>query len=73
MCLIITVIMFILAIQNLMQHYWMIGSLELVLALFFLFMLWRNIQAVQCSKNTNCNNCSFPDWISKYFTNKKQK
>ena len=70
MCLILTIVMFVLAIQNLMQHYWMMGSLQLLLALFFLFMLWRNIQAVHCDKNGNCNTCTVPKWITKIFSKK---
>ena len=72
MCLILTIVMFVLAIQNLMQHYWMMGMLQLMLALFFLFLLWRNIQQTRCDRNGNCNSCMLPEWITKRFTKKEE-
>jgi len=65
--------MFVFAIQNLMQHYWMMGSLQLVLALFFAFLLWRNIQQARCDRSGNCNGCMLPDWITKYFRKNNEK
>ena len=73
MCLIVTIVMFVFAIQNLMQSYWMMGSLQLMLAFFFLFLLWRNIQMVRCDRNGNCNSCMLPDWITKRFQKKEEK
>jgi len=73
MCLILTIVMFALAIQNLMQHYWMMGVLQLVLAFVFLFLLWRNIQAVRCERNGNCSGCMLPDWITNLFQKKEKK
>ena len=73
MCLILTIVMFVLAIQNLMQHYWMMGTLQLVLAFVFAFLLWKNIQAARCDRTGNCNSCMLPVWITKFFTKKKEK
>ena len=73
MCLIVTIVMFVLAIQNLMQHYWMMGALQLLLAFVFLFILWKNIQAARCDRNGNCNGCMLPDWITKIFKRKESK
>jgi len=73
MCLILTIVMFVLAIQNLMQHYWMMGTLQLMLALFFAFLLWRNIQMARCDRNGNCNSCALPEWVTRIFTKKKEK
>ena len=71
MCLILTIVMFVLAIQNLMQSYWMMGALQLVLAFVFLFLLWKNIQAARCDRSGNCNSCVLPNWLNKLF--KKEK
>jgi hypothetical protein len=65
--------MFILAIQNLMQHYWMMGMLQLVLAFIFLFLLWRNIQVARCDRNGNCSGCMLPDWLTNFFQKKEKK
>jgi len=70
MCLIVTIVMLIMAIQNLIHQQWSMGVLQLVIALGFAFMLWRNIQQVRCSRNGNCSSCSLPNWISKYFQKK---
>jgi len=67
MCLIITIVMFIFAAQNLMQGYVMMGALQLVLAFVFLFLLWRNIQIARCDRNGNCNTCMLPKWFTKIF------
>jgi hypothetical protein len=63
--------MFLLSIQNLIHQQWSMGVLQLVIALGFAFILWRNIQQVRCNKDGNCNSCSLPAWITKYFTKKE--
>ena len=63
MCLIVTIVMLILAIQNLLEGYFMIGSLQLVIAFVFLFLLWRNIQQVRCDKK----GCASPNWVNNIF------
>jgi len=72
MCLIVTIVMFVLAVQNLMQGYVMMGALQLLLAFVFLFLLWRNIQAARCDRNGNCNSCMLPDWITNIFKKKEE-
>ena len=73
MCLILTIVMFVLAVQNLMDHYWMMGSLQLMLAFVFLFLLWTNIQRARCDRNGNCSGCVLPDWITKLFQKKEKE
>ena len=73
MCLIITIIMLVLSIQNLMQHQWLTGTVQLVIALGFLVLLLRNIQKARCDKNGNCGNCMITDWIAKIFPKKKDE
>jgi len=70
MCLIVTIVMFVLGIQNLMEGYIMMASLQLLLAFVFLFLLWRNIQLARCDRNGNCNSCMLPEWITKLFQKK---
>jgi len=70
MCLIVTLVMLGFAIQNLLHQQWSIGVLQLVIAIGFAFMLWRNIQQVRCERDGNCNSCSLPTWITKYFKKK---
>jgi len=68
MCLIVTIIMIILSIQNLMQHQWLIGIVQLIIALGFLLLLIRNIRQARCDRNRGCDNgCLITDWISKLF------
>ncbi len=73
MCLILTIVMFVLGIQNLMQGYIMMASLQLLLAFVFLFLLWSNIQKARCDRNGNCSGCMLPDWITRFFQKKKEK
>ncbi len=68
MCLIITIIMLVLSIQNLMQHQWLIGIMQLIIALGFLLLLMRNIRKARCDKNGGCDNgCLITNWITKLF------
>jgi len=68
MCLIITIIMLVLSIQNLIQHQWLIGIMQLIIALGFLLLLMRNIRKARCDKNGGCDNgCLITDWITKLF------
>ena len=73
MCLILTIVMFVLGIQNLMQGYIMMASLQLLLAFVFLFLLWRNIQLARCDRNGNCNSCMLPEWLTKQFKKKEKE
>jgi hypothetical protein len=73
MCLIITIVMLVLAIQNLIAGYYNMGLLQLVIALGFAFMLWRNIQKVRCDRDGNCNSCTLPKWLTNLFGKKEEK
>jgi len=68
MCLIVTLVMFFFAVQNLMAHQWLDGGTQLVIALGFLLLLIRNIRLTHCERNGNCGNvCMLPKWLTKYF------
>jgi Flp pilus assembly protein TadB len=71
MCLIVTVIMFVLAIQNLMQSHWIIGGVQCIIALGFFILLLRNIQKARCDREVSCDNaCMLTIWIAKIFPKK---
>ena len=71
MCLIVTIIMLVLSIQNLMQHQWLVGIVQLIIALGFLLLLMRNIRKARCDKNGGCvDGCLLTDWMSKLFKKK---
>ena len=73
MCLVVTIIMLVLSIQNLMMHQWLLGIFQLVIALGFLFLLMRNIQKVRCDRNAACTNgCAVINWIGKLFPKKNE-
>jgi len=72
MCLIITIIMLVLSIQNLMQHQWVTGIVQFIIALGFLLLLMRNIRKARCDKNGGCvDGCLLTDWMSKLFKKKR--
>ncbi len=71
MCLILTIIMFVLAIQNLMQAHWIVGGVQFVIALGFFILLLRNIQKARCDRGGSCDNtCMLTTWITKIFPKK---
>ncbi len=71
MCLIVTIIMLVLSIQNLIQHQWPIGIVQFIIALGFLLLLIRNIQKTRCDRNGDCDNgCMITGWIAKIFPKK---
>ncbi len=71
MCLIVTLIMFGLAIQNIIQKHWIIGGIQFLIAMGFLLLLLRNIQKVRCDRDGSCSNgCILTGWISKFFPKK---
>ena len=67
MCLIVTIIMFVLSIQNLMQAHWIVGGVQLLISFGFLFLLIRNIKQAQCDRTGNCDSCVLPAFITKLF------
>jgi len=73
MCLIVTVIMLVLAIQNLIAGYYNMGALQLVIALGFAFLLWRNIQLTRCERSGNCSGCTLPKWLGRLLGKEEKK
>ena len=72
MCLIITVIMLIMGIQNLIEGYPYMAALQLLIAAAFAFMLWRNIQLTRCERTGNCSGCTLPNWLTSLFNTKEK-
>lgn len=71
MCLIVTIIMIVLSIQNLRQAHWFVGGIQLIIALGFLVLLLRNIQKARCDRDSSCSNsCMLTGWIVKLFPKK---
>ncbi|HIP27624.1 MAG TPA: hypothetical protein EYG82_00415 [Sulfurovum sp.] len=74
MCLIVTLVMFVLAIQSFIQHQWMAGTVQLIISLGFLALLIRNVIAVK-NQRQSCDTelCTGTNWISKMFKKKEEK
>ncbi|MDD2451722.1 hypothetical protein [Sulfurovum sp.] len=73
MCLIITLVMLVLAIQSLLSHQWLAGTVQLLIALGFMILLIRNIRITHCERQGNCDNfCMLPDWLTKLFRKKEK-
>jgi hypothetical protein len=71
MCLIVTIIMFVLAIQNLIQTHWIIGGVQFIIAFVFFILLVQNIQKARCDRERSCDNtCMLSTWIAKIFPKK---
>ena len=71
MCLIITLVMLVLSIQNLMIENWITGGVQLIIAIGFLLLLINNIQRTRCERNGTCyNGCSVSNWIVNLFKKK---
>ena len=72
MCLIVTIIMLVLSIQNLIEQQWLIGIVQLIIAFGFLILLIRNIRKARCDKNGGCvDGCLMTDWLSNLFKKKE--
>jgi hypothetical protein len=73
MCLVVTLVMLVLAVQNLMIENWLTGGVQLVIAISFLLLLINNIQRTRCERNGTCyNGCSVTNWISDLFKKKEK-
>ena len=71
MCLIVTLVMFVMSIQSFIYGDYRTGSLSLVIALGFGFMLVRNIGLTRCDRNASCNHfCMLPSWMTSWFSKK---
>ncbi len=73
MCLIVTIIMFGLAIQNFMQQQWLAGTTQLIIALGFFVLLIRNIISVRNQKKgCSTTGCTMTDWFTNLFKKKEK-
>ncbi|HIQ46094.1 MAG TPA: hypothetical protein EYH57_00585 [Sulfurovum sp.] len=72
MCLIVTLVMFVLSIQSFMQHQWLAGTFQVIISLGFLALLIRNVIAVK-NQQQNCDTglCTGTNWISKLLKRKQ--
>ncbi len=71
MCVIITIVIFILAIQNLLIENWLTGIIQLTISIGFLLLLINNIRRRRCERDgTSCNGCLVTNWISSIFKRK---
>ncbi|MCH9739555.1 MAG: hypothetical protein K0U38_01755 [Epsilonproteobacteria bacterium] len=72
MCVIIMIIAFGFAIQNLMAENWLAGITQLLIALGFLLLLLNNIRAMRARKNGTCDSgCKVTNWITNLFKRKE--
>ncbi len=69
MCLIVTIIMLLLSVQNLLNSHFLIGFVQLIISFGFLFLLFRNIRQAQCDREgKGCEvGCSLAPWFRKIF------
>jgi hypothetical protein len=57
-----------LAIQSFIQHQWMAGAVQLIIALGFIILLIRNILAVRAQKQgCSTTGCGVADWFTNLF------
>jgi len=68
MCLIITIVMFGFAMQNLLTDNYLVGAIQLIISIGFLLLLINNIRRTRCERNGTCyNGCSITNWIKSLF------
>lgn len=73
MCLIVTFVMLGLSIQSFIQHQWMAGTVQLIIALGFLTLLIRNIILVRNQKQgCSTTGCGMTDWFTDLFKKKEK-
>jgi len=72
MCLIITILFLVMGIQNLINGYYNMATLQIFIALGFAFMLWRNIQMTRCERTGECSGCRLPGWLTRWFDKKER-
>ena len=73
MCLIVTLVMLVLAIQSFIQQQWMAGAVQLIIALGFMLLLVRNIITVRNEKQgCSTTGCSMTDWFTDLFKKKEK-
>ena len=71
MCLIVTILMMVFAMQSFMLKNWAMGAFQLAVALGFLALLIRNIRITRYERDGNCNSC-MPTWLSRLFSKKEE-
>lgn len=64
MCLIVTLVMFVLSIQSFMHGQWVAGVLQIIISFGFLALLIRNIIAVKNQQHCESGMCTGTGWIS---------
>lgn len=68
MCLIITLVMFVLATQSFTQEQWIAGAIQLIISLGFFTLLLRNMIAVRDQKQgCSTRGCSITAWFATLF------
>ncbi len=73
MCLIVTFVMFTLAIQSFLQAQYKAGAIQLIIALGFLALLIRNIVAVRNHKQScSTSTCAGTNWFNNLFKKKEK-
>ena len=73
MCLIVTLVMLGLAIQSFMQHQWIAGAVQLIIALGFMLLLFRNVLAVRNQKQgCSSRSCSITGWFTHVVKNREE-
>ena len=66
MCFVVACVMFALSIQNFLQHQYMTGGLQLMIALGFTTLLVRNVLAVKNQKkDCTATGCDSMNWFTK--------
>jgi len=62
-----------LAIQSFIQHQWMAGTVQLIIALGFILLLIRNILAVRNQKQgCSTTGCGMTDWFTDLFKKREE-
>lgn len=73
MCPIVALVMLGLAIQSFIQHQWMAGTVQLIIALGFLALLIRNIILVRNQKQgCSTTGCGMTDWLTNLFKKREK-
>jgi hypothetical protein len=73
MCLIITLVMFGVAIQSFIQQQWIAGTVQLIIALGFFILLVRNVLTVRNQKRgCTTTGCGMTDWFTNLFKTKEK-
>ena len=73
MCLIITIVLTLLAVQNLLAGAYLMGAFQALVAAGFTYMLWSNIVYVMKSKGQcSTTGCGISEVIGNFLKKKKK-